>query len=158
MVRAWYMKFRDSDELEDQRLPHMGPSVPVDRVACLGVQYWTVNAEEFETDAQFKQLRKQEGFSYMDIIEISPDKLSGYEEKIKMFYKEHLHDDDEIRLVISGSGYFDVRDETDRWIRIECTPGDMISLPAGIYHRFTLDSKVSNWLSYNAYCGTKLPF
>jgi 1,2-dihydroxy-3-keto-5-methylthiopentene dioxygenase len=42
-----------------------------------------VNAEEFETDAQFKQLRKQEGFSYMDIIEISPDKLSGYEEKVK---------------------------------------------------------------------------
>lgn len=33
-----------------------------------------------------------------------------------------------------------MRDQDDQWIRVAVKKGGMIVLPAGMYHRFTLDS------------------
>uniref|UniRef100_A0A2R5LHW8 Acireductone dioxygenase n=1 Tax=Ornithodoros turicata TaxID=34597 RepID=A0A2R5LHW8_9ACAR len=142
MVRAWYM---DDDTTTDQREEHqLNPPVPLslDEVReKSGVLYWKLDADNYERDGELEKIRRDRGYSYTDVIEISKDKLANYEDKIKMFYQEHLHSDEEIRFVLEGCGFFDVRDMDDKWIRIYVTKGDLLVLPAGIYHRFTLTTK-----------------
>eukprot|EP00064_Thunnus_orientalis_P004899 superscaffoldBa00000464_g4912 len=45
----------------------------------------------------------------------------------KMFFEEQLHLDDEIRNILDGRAYADVRDKEDRWIRIAMSKGEMIT-------------------------------
>ena len=120
---------------------------------------WLHHAQPARPVGILEKIRKERNYSWMDIITICKDKLPNYEEKIKMFYKEHLHLDDEIRCILDASGYLDVRDKEDRWIRIFREKGDMTSLLAGIYHRFMLDEK--NYLKamrllWETLCGPRL--
>lgn len=90
--------------------------------------------------ADVEDLANARTYTSRDEITVSPDAMgSAYEEKIRMFYDEHMHEDEEIRYILKGAGYFDVRDAEDRWVRIRAEPGDLLVLPAGIYHRFTVD-------------------
>lgn len=139
VVRAWLM---DSDVVTDQREPHRideNHEVPVETLDKLGVLHWSgITSPE---DPVLKQICKDRGYTYTDMVFITPEKLPDYENKIKSFYREHIHYDEEIRYCVDGSGYFDVRGFNDEWIRIGVDPGDLIILPEGIYHRFTCDDK-----------------
>ena len=78
-----------------------------------------------------------------------------YDENINIFYEQHMHEDEEIRYILQGAGHFDIRDTDDRWVRMRVEGGDMVILPAGIYHRFTVDEgNVGNFfeISFHFFC------
>lgn len=137
MVEAWLM---DEDTKTDQRAPHrQEPNVPVslEELEKIGVLYWKLSGNP--DDEELIKIRDERGYNYTDNITCSPSKLPDYDTKIKNFFEEHLHSDEEIRYIMDGTGYFDVRDLKDRWVRIKVEKGDLLVLPEGIYHRFTLD-------------------
>ncbi|KAF5760138.1 putative acireductone dioxygenase (Fe(2+)-requiring) [Helianthus annuus] len=143
ILQAWFM----DDVPNDPQLPHQrNPKefVSPDYLAELGVLHWKLNPEKYEDDEELEKIRADRGYNYMDLLDLCPEKVENYEQKLKNFYTEHIHADEEIRYCLEGSGYFDIRDNDDRWIRIWIKAGDLIILPAGIYHRFTLDT--SNYI------------
>lgn len=149
---AWMIPDTVEDGRDDNRLePNI--SVGVAELREIGLSYWKMDAENFSypiksvpwdpkdsLDPKLSKIRDDRGYSYADIITVHPDHLPGYEEKIKSFFEEHIHDAEEIRYILGGSGYFDIRDKYDRWVRIHVKKGDLMTLPEGIYHRFTTDS------------------
>jgi 1,2-dihydroxy-3-keto-5-methylthiopentene dioxygenase len=103
----------------------------------LGVVYHQINSQ-----AEVDDLATSRNYKNRDEITVSPEKMGDiYEEKVKSFFHEHLHEDEEIRYILDGAGFFDVRSEADDWVRIWLEKGDLIILPSGIYHRFTTDEQ-----------------
>ncbi|XP_028907230.1 1,2-dihydroxy-3-keto-5-methylthiopentene dioxygenase [Ornithorhynchus anatinus] len=147
MVEAWYLQEQEGEKGGKGEKGEKGegrrkaPPVSLDALRRLGVCCCKLEADNYEDDPELEEIRREKNYGWMDIVTLSREKLPNYEDKIRTFYEEHLHLDDEIRYVLDGSGYFDVRDREDRWIRIAVEKGDMITLPAGIYHRFAPDER-----------------
>mmetsp|Transcript_33391 Transcript_33391/g.76935 ORF Transcript_33391/g.76935 Transcript_33391/m.76935 type:complete len:250 (-) Transcript_33391:1429-2178(-) len=142
---AWLMKDNCEDQCAENRLE---PNVPItpEQMAELGISYWKLDADAYTypdvsipwnpsdaKDPKLQKIREDRGYSYADIITVHPDYLPGYSDKIKSFFEEHIHDAEEIRYVLAGSGYFDVRDLNDKWVRVHVKKGDFMTLPEGTY-------------------------
>ncbi|KAG9080213.1 1,2-dihydroxy-3-keto-5-methylthiopentene dioxygenase [Ceratobasidium sp. 370] len=121
----------------DQRLPHLtDQTISEDELRKIGVLYWKI-----DNDSQVDEIAKERGYKNRDVINVSKGGLGDlYESKIKGFFEEHMHEDEEIRYILDGSGFFDVRRPDEAWVRVAMEKGDLLVLPAGIYHRFTLDT------------------
>jgi 1,2-dihydroxy-3-keto-5-methylthiopentene dioxygenase len=142
-LKAWHML--NDDQIVSQFDRNYNGELDENTVKNeMGVVYHHINVNDLNNDDKFNLLKKQMGVTYQDDIVISPEKFPNYQDKLKIFFAEHLHADDEIRLILDGSGYFDIRDAQDKWARIFVEKGDLITLPAGAYHRFTTDDKVSS--------------
>lgn len=120
-----------------------GRTVSPEKLASLGVVYKYIDNQE-----DLEALAKERNYKNRDQVVLNLESFGGdleaYNAKMKQFYKEHYHEDEEIRYIIDGEGYFDVRDKDDEWIRAKLNKNDLLILPAGIYHRFTLSSAQKN--------------
>nr|KAG5702065.1 hypothetical protein BaRGS_032314 [Batillaria attramentaria] len=126
-LRAWY---RDDVEENLQDL-HQKDSTrtltPEEVFEKSGLRYWRIERSEDE-DEQTK-LKQEGNYNHFDWLDVSRETLPDYDEKLKSFYREHLHKDEEIRLITAGSCFFEIRDYSDQWIRLHLRKGDLINLP-----------------------------
>jgi hypothetical protein len=109
-------------------------------------------------------------FLQQDTVSLNAHTTPDFPTKKAIFFEEHIHEDAEVRLIVQGVGFFDIRNNSDDWVRKllpkvarpcahACTfqvrvcveAGDLLVLPAGIYHRFCIDEQVNRmtlWLSF----------
>ena len=111
--------------------------VSLDELKELGILAWKLSGGR--DDPELVKICTERKYKNRDEKEIGP-MMQNYEDMTKIFATEHLHADEEIRYILKGSGYFDVRNKDDKWVRIQVTRGDLVILPEGIYHRFIPDS------------------
>lgn len=112
-------------------------SIAPDVLARRGIHSWSVPDDAALRDALVQGVKREHGYVDEDFVELKPE-TENLEAICAKFDKEHYHTEDEVRMVVEGDGIFDVRDESDEWVRIEVTKGDMIVIPARTHHRFLL--------------------
>ena len=86
---------------------------------------------------EIETLKALGGYVTADIIDVSPE-TPGLEEMLAKFNREHWHDEDEVRFIISGHGVFHIHVENQSVVGIEVEAGDLIRVPRSTRHWFNL--------------------
>lgn len=138
-VQAWYLDDETSKPVLNTGSLKVGrkkdaPKVTMKDLREIGVIVFFVNLNDFSI---VKQIVKERDYKHTDEVRIS--QTSKDDLTLERWFQEHFSEDEQLRLVIDGSCYFDVRSKQDKWIRIQATQGHLIILPPGLYHRATLD-------------------
>ncbi len=71
-----------------------------------------------------------------DVIDVNPT-TPNLDAMLAKFDREHTHSEDEVRFIVSGRGIFFLH-LGDKVTSVEVGPGDMLRVPRGTTHWFTL--------------------
>jgi 1,2-dihydroxy-3-keto-5-methylthiopentene dioxygenase len=116
-------------------------------LASLGIDYerWTLDRVPSDATAdqvlaayadEIAEMKQRGGYVTADVIDVQPD-TPNLEAMLAKFDKEHTHSEDEVRFTLSGRGiFFLVLGE--KIASVEVGPGDMLRVPRGTRHWFTL--------------------
>lgn len=88
-------------------------------------------------DNRFEELKREAGYVTRDMVVIH-ENIPGLAEMLAKFEKIHYHDDDEVRYILAGKGYFGFVDAAGAQFMLEVNADDYINVPAKTEHWFTL--------------------
>jgi 1,2-dihydroxy-3-keto-5-methylthiopentene dioxygenase len=129
---------RDADEIKQH-------------LANIGIDYerWTpsqpVNPDQSAEEIlaayrdEIEKLKARGGYVTADVIDVTPLTV-GLDEMLARFNREHWHDEDEVRFIITGRGLFHIRPDSGPVTAIEVEAGDLIRVPRATNHWFNLCS------------------
>ena len=130
------------------------------RVHGIGYEKWPISRlESVETQAtsggqahiletfapEVSRLKSERGYITADVIGLCPQ-TENLDVILAKFDKEHRHSEDEVRFVVDGRGVFTIHSSVDDSVfDVEVVPGDLLMVPRGTWHWFTLceDRKIT---------------
>ncbi|CCW59899.1 unnamed protein product [Phytomonas sp. EM1] len=138
-LRAWYLDDETSKPALTMQSFKPGrrqgaPPVTMNDLLQLGIVCFYINLNDFSI---VKQIIKERLYKHTDEVRIS--QTAKDDAFLERWYNEHYNEDEQLRLVLDGSCYFDIRSAREKWIRIHLQTSQLIIIPAGMYHRGTLD-------------------
>jgi len=116
-------------------------------LAPLGIDYerWSLDRVPDDASAdevlaaytnEIDEMKRRGGYVTADVIDVNPT-TPNLEAMLARFDKEHTHDEDEVRFILSGRGIFFLHLD-QKVVSVEVGPGDMLRVPRGTTHWFTL--------------------
>ena len=116
-------------------------------LAALGIDYerWDLSRVPVDAPAgavlaayseEIDDLKRRGGYVTADVIDVNPD-TPNLDAMLARFDKEHTHSEDEVRFILAGRGMFFLH-LGETVVSVEVGPGDMLRVPKGTTHWFTL--------------------
>jgi 1,2-dihydroxy-3-keto-5-methylthiopentene dioxygenase len=116
-------------------------------LAALGIDYERWDLSRVPADApasavlaayseEIDDLKRRGGYVTADVIDVNPD-TPNLDAMLARFDKEHTHSEDEVRFILAGRGIFFLH-LGESVVSVEVGPGDMLRVPRGTTHWFTL--------------------
>jgi len=116
-------------------------------LAALGIDYERWSLDRVPPDAsadavltayacEIDAMKQRGGYVMADVIDVNPS-TPNLDTMLARFDKEHTHDEDEVRFILAGRGIFFLN-IAGRVASVEVGSGDMLRVPCGTTHWFTL--------------------
>jgi 1,2-dihydroxy-3-keto-5-methylthiopentene dioxygenase len=116
-------------------------------LAVLGIDYerWSLDRVAYDASAdevlaaysmEIDEMKRRGGYVTADVIDVNPQ-TPNLAAMLAKFDKEHTHSEDEVRFILAGRGVFFFALENGA-ASVEVGPGDMLRVPHGTRHWFTL--------------------
>ena len=122
------------------------PEIRAALIAC-GIDYerWSLDRVSLDASAgqvlkayaaEIEEMKRRGGYVTADVIDVNPE-TPNLDAMLAKFDKEHTHSEDEVRFILSGRGIFFLALEQGV-VSVEVHAGDMLRVPRGTHHWFTL--------------------